>query len=142
MMPSISGYFLLRHIDTGGFGNVYQAVSLRDRRNVAIKMLNRTDVKSMGQFVREAKILSRHINNKFVCSILDYNFRTSIPYIVLEYCDSGSLRNWVKERKDWRSVAAILTHVIQGLTGIHRAGGFHRYNGAGISDRWICYNIG
>lgn len=45
---------------------------------------------------------------------------------MLEYCEEGSLRKWVQERKPWQVVVFALSSVLQGLEGIHRLGGFHR----------------
>jgi serine/threonine protein kinase len=48
------------------------------------------------------------------------------PYIVMEYCEHGSLRSWIGSKRPWQYTAYVLAHVLYGLHTIHGAGGFHR----------------
>lgn len=48
------------------------------------------------------------------------------PFLVLEYCDQGSLAGRVTTRRPWPWVAAALAHVAAGLAPLHARRGFHR----------------
>jgi serine/threonine protein kinase len=119
-------YLLLQEISQGAFGRVHLALDQATGRNVALKELLRLDADARVRFQREARMLYRQLNNRYVVDLLDHDFEHEPPYIVLEYCEHGSLRTWVDERRPWRHVAVALSHALQGLEGIHRVGGFHR----------------
>lgn len=66
------------------------------------------------------------MNNRHVVTVLDSDLDAEPPYIVLEFCEYGSLRSWVQQRRTWREVATALAHALFGLRGVHGVGGFHR----------------
>lgn len=119
-------YLLIRELGRGGFGTVYLALDQNTQRHVAIKALNTDNPTAREQFRREALTLYRQLNNQFIVDLLDHDLDDSPPYLVLEYCEHGSLRSWVGQRRAWQDVAVALSYVIQGLESIHEAGGFHR----------------
>lgn len=123
MKPS---YQTIRNINEGAFGRVYLAKNIESGALVAIKELKQADPASLRRFERELGLLREQIDNKFVVDVVDFDLTASPPYIVMEYCDGGSLRPWVQNRRPWPTVAGVLGHVAEGLAGIHKAGGFHR----------------
>lgn len=54
------------------------------------------------------------------------HFQPPAPFLVLEYCDHGSLEGWVTQRRSWQEVVVALAHVTAGLMPLHARGGFHR----------------
>ena len=119
-------YLPIQEISRGTFGRVYQALDQATGQIVAIKELLRLDVDARERFKREARILYRQLNNRYIVDLLDLDLEDDPPYIVLEYCEFGCLRTWIDTRQPWRHAAIALSHVLQGLEGIHRLGGFHR----------------
>ncbi len=119
-------YDIIRPISEGGFGRVSLAQDRQSGQLVAIKELHKVDADSRMRFERELRVLTEQINNRFVVDVYTYNLEANPPFIVMEFCDGGSLREWVNNRRPWNHVAAALTHVAAGLAGIHKAGGFHR----------------
>ena len=119
-------YRLVRKLGEGGFGSVHLAVDEHSGVNVAIKFLAFDTEDARARFEREGRVLYQQVNNRFVIDLLDYNFNHNPPFLVLEYCEGGSLQGWVVKRKPWRAVALALGHAVQGLHEIHAAGGFHR----------------
>lgn len=119
-------YSIVRPIAAGGFGRVSLALDHETGEHVAIKELINFDADSLSRFVNEYRILYEHIDNEYVVDVIDADFDATPPYIVLEYCEEGSLRKWVHERKPWRVVVFALSYALQGLEGLHRLSGFHR----------------
>lgn len=122
--PLPSRYRFLDHLGHGGFAVVCRAHDLATNEIVAIKILRRTDADSRTRFAREARTLRDQINNVFVVDVVEF-CDGEFPMLVMEYCKHGSLRRRVGQ-VDWWEATAILAHAVQGLHGVHRAGGFHR----------------
>ncbi len=121
----IKGFHIIRELGQGTFGTVFQAYT-NNGHQVAIKVLKNPNNTLFERFAHEAQILSANAANKHIVSILASNLKDIPPYIVMEYCDGGSLRAWVKDRRHWKDVAAALIHSAKGLTSLHQMNGFHR----------------
>ncbi|MDI3290717.1 serine/threonine-protein kinase [Polyangium sp. 15x6] len=121
-----SRYRILRPLASGGFGRVSLALDQETGEQVAVKELIELRGDALDRFRNEYAILYDQIDNKYVVDVLDADFDAHPPYIVLEYCEHGSLRSWVEQPKPWLVVAFALSYALQGLWGIHRLGGFHR----------------
>jgi serine/threonine protein kinase len=119
-------YPFVRELGRGGFGWVFHARAAESGQDVAVKLLSAQDDAQKERFARELRILREQLNNRYVVDILDADLSHVPPYIVLEYCEDGSLRRWVGERHSWSDVAGALLHATLGLNGLHSAGGFHR----------------
>lgn len=114
----------LEELGRGSFGRVYRGYDDERGEEVAVKELLDPST-DLDRFVREARLLSEHIDNVYVVNILRWEFSDARPYIVLEYCEGRSLRPWVGHAA-WDQAAMMLLHAANGLLGIHTAGGFHR----------------
>lgn len=125
IVMNIPGFVLIRELGEGGFGKVYQAYAANGLQ-VAIKVLKNQADPCFKRFVHEAQIMSANTANKHIVSLLSYDLSNDPPYLVMEYCDGGSLRSWVNEPRPWKVVAAALIHAARGLSTLHQAGGFHR----------------
>ena len=125
-MRQIANYRIIKLLSRGGFGDVHLARPIGERRRVAIKVLRLPEDDNLDRFYREAKLLHRQMDNRFIVDLLDWDLEHEPPFLAMEYCDGGSLRAWVEERRDWREVVVALIHAASGLQGIHQRGGFHR----------------
>jgi serine/threonine protein kinase len=121
-----SRYRILRSLARGGFGRVSLALDRETGKHVAVKELIELNGDALERFRNEYAILYEQIDNKYVVDVLDADFDSRPPYIVLEYCEHGSLRSWVDQPKPWLVVTFALSYALQGLWGIHRLAGFHR----------------
>ncbi|HZS09350.1 MAG TPA: serine/threonine-protein kinase [Blastocatellia bacterium] len=120
-------YILEQQLGEGAFGYVFRAVRQRDGMHVAVKFLkSRYDQEALQRFEAEAVKLYRLLSNVYVVNLLDYNLIGGQPFIVLEFCSGGSLRQWVVNRRSWRDVVAAMTHVAAALGEVHARGGVHR----------------
>lgn len=122
---NIPGFVPIRELGEGGFGRVFQAYTAEGLQ-VAIKVLKNQADPIFRRFVHEAQIMSANTTNKHIVRLLRHNFDHDPPYLVMEYCDGGSLRSWVNQLRPWKVVAAALIHAASGLSYLHQAGGFHR----------------
>ncbi|MCY1074742.1 serine/threonine-protein kinase [Archangium lansingense] len=119
-------YVPLQQLGRGGYGSVFLVQDSLTNRRVALKFLMDASADAVTRFQREARLLGEAANNRYVVELLGCNLKHTPPYLVLEYCEYGSLRSWVGAQRPWQDVAAALTHALNGLHGIHAAGGFHR----------------
>lgn len=122
----ITGYEFVNLIGRGSFGEVWLAEAVAGRARVAVKLLHNLQGDALDRFRREVRLLSENINNKFVVDIIGHDLYGTPPHVVMEYCEGGSLRRWVGRPCDPRTAAWVLSCAVQGLEGIHRAGGYHR----------------
>lgn len=119
-------YIPLQQLGRGGYGSVFLVQDNRTNRHVALKFLMDGSPDAVDRFHREVRLLGEAVNNRFVVELLGHNLKHTPPYLVMEYCEYGSLRSWVGAQRPWQDVAAALTHALNGLHGLHSAGGFHR----------------
>jgi serine/threonine-protein kinase len=119
-------YEIMHVLGEGSFGVVYLGFDQYTQSHVAIKQLKDTSSDGRQRFRREMLALSRQLNNQFIVDVLDHDLDDDPPYIVLEYCEHGSLRGWVGQGRPWRDVVVALAQVLQGIEKIHEIGGFHR----------------
>jgi len=120
-------YERIRLLGEGATGSVYLERRLSDDRLVAKKYLRVVNYTALRELQIEANNYYRQQNCAFVVDLLDYNFSTEQPYLVLEYCQFGTARQFVSQLR-WQpeKLAALLVHASAGIKSIHAAGGVHR----------------
>src|SRR5688572_20270511 len=87
-------YRVLRVIDAGQMGLVFEAEHLRLRRPMAVKLVARhlaSDQRALARFYREAEIISL-LNHPHIVQIVDFDATDDgDPYIVMEFLHGESL---------------------------------------------------
>lgn len=124
----IGSYRLETPIGEGGMGTVYRAVDTKLNRPVAIKFLSSelADVDARRRFQREAQMASS-LNHPHILTVYDVGEFEGRQYIVTEFVDGGTLKDWAKsEKRTWRQCVELLTGVADGLAAAHQAGILHR----------------
>jgi eukaryotic-like serine/threonine-protein kinase len=117
----VPGYVLLRELGRGGMGVVYEARHVKLNRVVALKMMlggERADRGELIRFLAEAVAAIKHEN---VVQVYDYGEADGRPFMVLEYCPGGTL----KELLPGDRAAALIAQIARGGRGA-RAGIVHR----------------
>jgi serine/threonine protein kinase/tetratricopeptide (TPR) repeat protein len=112
----------------GGMGTVYRALDTNLNRPVAIKFLSGdlADVAARRRFQREAQMASS-LNHPHILTVHDAGEFEGRQYLVTEFVDGGTLRDWAKaEKRTWRQTVELLTDVADGLAAAHAAGMTHR----------------
>jgi serine/threonine protein kinase len=122
----IGRYRFIKLLGRGAFGEVWLAEDTERGARVAVKLLHDITADALNRFRREVRLLSEHVDNRFVVDVFDYDLDADAPYIVMEFCEGGSLRALIGQPCDWNTAARVLSCAVQGLAGIHRAGGYHR----------------
>ena len=109
-------------------GVVYRARDTKLNRPVAIKFLSGelADSAARRRFQREAQLASS-LNHPHILTVYDTGEFEGRHYLVTEFIDGGTLKNWAKQQpRNWQDVAELLTGVADGLATAHQAGILHR----------------
>ena len=115
-------------IGAGGMGVVFRAYDTKLHRPVAIKFLSDdlADAAARRRFQREAQTASS-LNHPHILTVYDVGELDGRQYLVTEFVDGGTLKNWIqKQPRSWEDIAELLTGVADGLATAHQAGILHR----------------
>jgi len=126
---AIKHYELLRKLGEGGMGTVYAARDTTLGRLVAIKVLNLQVGQSAARFLIEAQATARCRHDNIVV-IYEVGEIHGYPYMVLEYLEGRTLRDWMSDR-DASSVppslaVELMLPVVRALSCAHQLGIVHR----------------
>ena len=99
MVKVVDNYVLERCIGKGQFGEVYKSYNKATGEDVAVKSINRANLK--GKFYEllenEIKVL-RTCNNNNIIKLYDIKKTKNNIYLMLEYCNEGDLMAYLKEK--------------------------------------------
>jgi serine/threonine protein kinase len=121
-------YEILAPIGAGGMGEVYRARDGNLGRDVAVKVLSDdlADAAARRRFQREAQMASA-LNHPHILTVLNVGEFEGCQYLVTEYVDGGTLREWARSAKQtWQETVELLTGVADGLATAHEANILHR----------------
>src|SRR5258708_4107051 len=124
----IGPYRIEAPLGEGGMGVVYRALDTKFNRPVAIKLLSDdfADSAARRRFQREAQMVSS-LNHPHILTVHDAGEFESRQYLVTEFVDGGTLRDWARaEKHTWRQTLELLTGVADGIAAAHAVGITHR----------------
>ncbi len=131
-MPLTAGahlgpYEIVAQLGAGGMGTVYRARDTRLNRSVAIKVLSSeiSDQQHRRRFLQEAQTISS-LNHPHVLTVLEVGTFEGSEFLVTEFVDGGTLKDWLAPKRNWREVVEVLLGVADGLATAHAAGFLHR----------------
>lgn len=120
-------YRIKKKIGAGGFSITYEAVDVEKDIQVAIKQFAPLDEsieweRERERFVREARILREFDYLEGVVSIRDVFENDNTAYLVMDYIDGITLKEYVKEYGtfSWDELVKMVTPVVRSLAKIHR----------------------
>jgi eukaryotic-like serine/threonine-protein kinase len=124
---SIGPYVIEERIGAGGMGEVYRARDPKLNRPVAVKLLSDriADPAARRRFQREAQMASS-LNHPHILTVYDAGEFEGRQYLVTEYVDGGTLRQWTAPSRTWRHAVDLLAGVADGLAAAHAANILHR----------------
>jgi serine/threonine protein kinase/tetratricopeptide (TPR) repeat protein len=125
----ISHYRILRHLSSGGMGQVYAAEDERLHREVAIKFISpgrAADEKARHRFEREAQAASA-LNHPNICTVFEVSEHDGQPFLVMELLDGQDLRQVCAAGPvEISSLLKWGAEIADALAGAHARGIVHR----------------
>jgi serine/threonine protein kinase/tetratricopeptide (TPR) repeat protein/TolB-like protein len=126
---TIAHYKVLRRLDSGGMGTVYEAEDLRIGRHVALKLLlegQASHGKALLRFQQEARAIAT-LNHPHICTLYEVEEYEGNPVIVMELLEGETLRERLKVgRVPLQQVLQWGIEVADALEAAHLAGLIHR----------------
>ena len=110
-------YELQELIGVGGMATVYKAYDTIDDKIVAVKIL-KEEFLGNDDFIRRFKNESKAIavlSHPNIVKVFDVSFGDRIQYIVMEYIDGITLKEYLKQRNGaltWKEVVHFATQVL------------------------------
>ncbi len=127
----LDGRYEMRElIGIGGMAYVYKAYDAAADRTVAVKIL-RDEFLSNEEFTRRFRNESKAIailNHPNIVKVLDVGFGERLQYIVMEYIDGITLKEYLDQRKDirWKEAVHFTVQILRALQHAHDKGIVHR----------------
>ncbi len=117
-------------IGEGGMAVVYSAWDIEDQIPVAIKIL-RDEYLGNDEFIRRFKDESKAIavlSHKNIVKVYDVSFGDRIQYIVMEYIDGITLKDYIEKKGslDWKEAIHFVLQILKALQHAHDKGIIHR----------------
>ena len=129
---TIDCYHVIRRIDGGGFGDVYEAYDSKLNRTVALKLLRASglDADTLRQFQREAQAAGsiNHENVVVLHRVIEPTDPFPYACLVMEYVRGGSLKERIAadEAIEIKQIVQWMIQAANGLSAVHGGGFLHR----------------
>lgn len=123
-------YEIKELIGVGGMAMVYKAHDTVDGTTVAIKIL-KDEFLGNSEFIRRFKNESKAIavlSHPNIVKVNDVSFGDKIQYIVMEYIDGITLKEYIGHQKEipWKEAVHFTVQILQALQHAHEKGIVHR----------------
>jgi len=126
----IDNFRILSVLGEGSFGIVYK-VEDREKRILALKLLKLWEIAYekerqmlLKRFQREFEIAK--IESRYIVKSHSYGRIKGNPYIVIDYCEGGSLGGYIGNPDRIRDMNKLGYEILSGLDELHQKGFFHR----------------
>jgi len=123
-------YEITEIIGVGGMAYVYKAYDTIDDRIVAVKILKKEYLHNE-EFSRRFKNESRAIailSHANIVRVIDVGFGEELQYIVMEYIDGITLKEYIEQQKtlQWKEVVHFIVQILHALQHAHDKGIVHQ----------------
>ena len=123
-------YEILEAIGTGGMADVYRANDVVDGTEVAVKILKREFAENeefLRRFRNESKAIAL-LSHPNIVRIIDVGFTNKIQFIVMEYIDGITLKQFMEQEKtlDYDNACYFTSQILKALQHAHDRGIVHR----------------
>ena len=123
-------YEIHKLIGVGGMSYVYKAYDTIDDRTVAVKIL-KDEYLHNEEFTRRFKNESKAIailSHPNIVRVYDVSFDERLQYIVMEYIDGITLKEYIDQQKDirWKEAVHFTVQILRALQHAHDKGIIHR----------------
>ena len=93
-------YSIISRIGSGAFGTVVKAIEISTEKTVAVKILNTHNSKIKKENIIKEVNLLKELNHPNIVKFLDYYEETENIYIVMEYYEGGTLKQYIENNKN------------------------------------------
>ena len=110
-------------LDHGAFGTVIHVLEISTNKEMAIKVINKTDAQlSIIQKMKEEVSILRQINHENIVQFYGFIETINQLLIKMEYIKYGTLNQWIKNHKkiSEEEASIILKHILAAITYLHR----------------------
>lgn len=123
-------YEITELIGVGGMADVYKGVDIIDNKPVAIKILKKEFAENeefLRRFRNESKAIAV-LSHPNIVKIYDVGFSEKIQYIIMEYIDGITLKEYIEEEKvlSWKDTVHFVIQILRALEHAHSKGIVHR----------------
>ncbi|MCC8112358.1 MAG: Stk1 family PASTA domain-containing Ser/Thr kinase [Ruminococcus sp.] len=123
-------YELTELVGEGGMANVYRAIDVLDNRIVAVKILKKEYSESeefQRRFRNESKAIAV-MSHPNIVKIYDMGFSERVQYIVMEFIDGITLKDYIDSEKvlNWKDAVHFVIQILRALQHAHNRGIVHR----------------
>ncbi len=123
-------YEIQEIVGVGGMSVVYKAYDSVDDRIVAVKILKEeyaSDVEFVRQFKNESKAIAV-LSHPNIVRVYDVNFGEKLQYIVMEYVDGITLKEYIQKQRGitWNEALYFTAQILRALQHAHDNGIIHR----------------
>lgn len=123
-------YEITELIGVGGMADVYKATDIVEDRVVAVKIL-KTEFADNEDFVRRFRNESKAIavlSHPNIVKIYDVGFTDRIQFIVMEYIDGITLKEFIEQQGvlKWKDTVHFIVQILRALQHAHDRGIVHR----------------
>lgn len=123
-------YEITELIGVGGMAEVYKGIDVIDNKPVAIKILKKEYAENeefLRRFRNESKAIAV-LSHPNIVKIYDVGFSDKLQYIVMEYIDGITLKEYIEEEKvlTWKDTVHFVIQILRALQHAHDKGIVHR----------------
>lgn len=123
-------YEITELIGVGGMADVYKAMDVMENRVVAVKIL-KDEFSQNEEFLRRFRNESKAIavlSHPNIVKIYDVGFTDEIQFIVMEYIDGITLKEFIEQQGvlRWKDALHFVTQILRALQHAHDKGIVHR----------------
>ncbi len=123
-------YEIIEEVGSGGMAVVYKAKCQLLNRFVAVKVL-RPDLQNDSEFVRRFNVEAQaaaSLTHPNIVSIYDVGNGNGLHYIVMEYIEGKTLKEYIEEKVilPWREAVDYAVQIAKGLEQAHKNSIIHR----------------
>lgn len=123
-------YEITELIGVGGMADVYKGKDIVDNKTVAIKILKTEfsdNEEFLSRFRNESKAISL-LSHPNIVKIYDVGFSENLQYIIMEYIDGITLKDYIEKEKalKWKDAVHFMIQILRALQHAHENGIVHR----------------
>ncbi|MBR2431423.1 MAG: Stk1 family PASTA domain-containing Ser/Thr kinase, partial [Clostridia bacterium] len=124
-------YKILSVVGIGGMSVVFKAEDTKEKRVVAIKVLNEVtdgDSQAVKRFINESRAISM-LSHENIVKVYDMSLKDELKYIVMELVDGKTLKEYMAERNNrlpFEETVNFIEQILLALEHAHEKGVIHR----------------